>query len=184
MLHTGIDIFSPRFVPSTRSKSVVPIHQKFRLDISPSSAHAKRRIWQEAISTIFLTTPSCKIPKEQRMEYAESSRNEYAPYLLNFLGSPGERHAENVKVRANLKTLSIWDLNLCSDLPRSWPPAYGRAVSLVYGPDYDWFRSLEERIQKEFVGPDCYWKTPPSHMSQDAAGFLGMLGGFRSLLAW
>jgi len=33
------------------------------------------------------------------MNYAESTRNEYAPYLLNFLGSPGERHAENVKVR-------------------------------------------------------------------------------------
>ena len=97
--HIGIDIFSPRFVSSIRSKSVDLIHQKFRLDISPTSVHVKRRIWQEAISTIFLTTPSCQIPKEQQMNYAESPRNEGAPYLLNFLGSPGERHAENVKVK-------------------------------------------------------------------------------------
>jgi len=37
---------------------------------------------------------------------------------------------------------------------------FGRAVSLVYGPDYSWFRSLEETIQKEFIGPDCFWKDP------------------------
>ena len=98
-LHTGIDIFSPRLAWSTRGKSVILINEIFRLDISHSSVHAKRRIWQEAIATIFLTAPSCKIPKEQRMSYAESPRDEYAPYLLNFLGSPGERHAENVKVR-------------------------------------------------------------------------------------
>jgi hypothetical protein len=38
------------------------------------------------------------------MNYAESSRNEYAPYLLDFLGSPGERHAENVKVRVTYRS--------------------------------------------------------------------------------
>ncbi len=26
------------------------------------------------------------------------------------------------------------------------------------GPDYEWFRYMEETIQKHFVGPDCYWK--------------------------
>ena len=91
-------IYSPQGLRSFWRKVVVLIHETLRLDISPSSPHAKRRIWQEAISTIFLTAPSCKIPKEQRMNYAESPRNEYAPYLLKFLGSPGERHAENVRV--------------------------------------------------------------------------------------
>ena len=36
--------------------------------------------------------------------------------------------------------------------------AYHKAVKLVSGPDYEWFRYMEETIQKHFVGPDCYWK--------------------------
>ncbi|KAF9787179.1 hypothetical protein BJ322DRAFT_706318 [Thelephora terrestris] len=134
----SVDVFSPR------------------LDISPSSVHAKRRIWQEAISTIFLTAPSSKIPKEQRMNYAESTRNEYAPYLLDFLGSPGERHAENVKIFREI----------C-------PLAYSRAVGLVYGPDSSWFRRLEETIQRELVGPDCFWKDPSQPHIPGCSRFFG-----------
>lgn len=80
---TGIDIFSPR------------------LDLSSNSPHTKRRIWQEAITTLLLTDEHCRIPKEQKMEFKQARQNEYPPYLLNFKGSVGERHVENLKVRGN-----------------------------------------------------------------------------------
>ncbi|PSS37675.1 hypothetical protein PHLCEN_2v499 [Hermanssonia centrifuga] len=76
----SIDIFSPR------------------LDLSPTSAHIRRRIWQEAISVLILTNPECGIPKIQPMQFAQARDSEYPPYLLAFAGSPGERHVENLKV--------------------------------------------------------------------------------------
>ena len=76
----GIDIFSPR------------------LDLSSNSPHAKRRIWQEAITTLLLADEHCRIPKEQKMDFKQARSSEYPPYLLNFKGSPGERHVENLKV--------------------------------------------------------------------------------------
>ena len=36
--------------------------------------------------------------------------------------------------------------------------AYTKAVRLISGPDYEWFRYLEETILEHFIGPDCYWK--------------------------
>lgn len=72
-----------------------PIHS---LDIAPSSIHSKRRIWQESITTLLLTRAECAIPKEQAMEFAQSRNSEFPPYLLGFRGTPGERHAENLKV--------------------------------------------------------------------------------------
>ena len=69
-----------------------------RLDISSSSSHTKRRVWQEAISALLLIDPDCAIPKKQVMAFAQARDSEYPPYLLNFMGSPGERHVENLKV--------------------------------------------------------------------------------------
>jgi hypothetical protein len=77
----SIDVFSPR------------------LDVSRSSPHTKRRIWQEAITALFLTSPECKIPDKQPMYYIQAKCSQFPPYLLNFQGSPGERHVENIKVR-------------------------------------------------------------------------------------
>ena len=68
------------------------------VDLTPASNHPKRRIWQEAITTLFLTSPECGIPKEQPMHYAQARDTEFPPYLLNFTGMPGERHVENLKV--------------------------------------------------------------------------------------
>ncbi|KAI0651926.1 hypothetical protein C8Q79DRAFT_997151 [Trametes meyenii] len=106
------------------------------LDLSSTSPHTKRRIWQEALSTLLLTDEDCRIPKTQRIEYKQSRDGEYPPYLLHFAGSPGERHI----------------------LREVGAVAYAKAVALVSGPDYEWFRYLEETIQKHFVGPDSYWK--------------------------
>jgi hypothetical protein len=35
---------------------------------------------------------------------------------------------------------------------------YHRAVALITGPDYEWFKYLEGEIQQHFIGPDCYWR--------------------------
>ena len=32
------------------------------------------------------------------MHYAQARDTEFPPYLLNFTGTPGERHVENLKV--------------------------------------------------------------------------------------
>ncbi|KII93751.1 hypothetical protein PLICRDRAFT_101645 [Plicaturopsis crispa FD-325 SS-3] len=121
----SIDIFSPR------------------VDISPTSRHVRRRIWQESITTLLLTSPECAIPKKQRMVFAQARDSEYPPYLLNFSGSPAERHVENIKILRDVGSL-----------------AYSKAVALVAGPDFAWFKYLEDEIQKRLVGPDCYWRNP------------------------
>ncbi|TFK30404.1 hypothetical protein FA15DRAFT_579807 [Coprinopsis marcescibilis] len=125
----SVDIFSPR------------------LDVSPSSVHIKRRIWQESVTTLLLTDADCQIPSDQPMSFAQAQDNEYPPYLLDFRGTPGERHAENMKI-----------------LRETGDMGYKQAVSLLNGPDYAWYRYLEEQIQKHFVGPDSYWH-PPSEES-------------------
>ncbi|KAH9898326.1 hypothetical protein C8Q73DRAFT_395301 [Cubamyces lactineus] len=133
----SIDIFSPR------------------LDISSTSVHAKRRIWQEAISTLLLTDKECQIPAKQKMEYKQARDGEYPPYLLNFAGSPGERHVENLKILREVGS-----------------GAYTKAASLVSGPDYEWFRYLEQTIQQHFIGPDSYWK-PPGIKPRNCTRFFG-----------
>ncbi|KAI0361534.1 hypothetical protein OH77DRAFT_1545714 [Trametes cingulata] len=121
----SIDIFSPR------------------LDLSSTSPHTKRRIWQEAISTLLLTDDTTRIPEKQKMEFKQARDSEYPPYLLQFMGSPGERHVENLKAAILREVGSI---------------AYTKAVALASGPDYEWFGHLEETIQRHFIGPDSYWK--------------------------
>lgn len=48
---------------------------------------------------MFLTNPETRIPVSQQMAYDEAPNGEWPPYLVNFQGSAGERHAENIKVR-------------------------------------------------------------------------------------
>lgn len=83
-----------------------------RLDISATSVHLKRRIWQETLSALFLTDKECKIPKDQSMTFAQARDSVYPPYLLDFTGSPGARHVENLKVGLlMLRSLNIANLN-------------------------------------------------------------------------
>ncbi|KAI0936419.1 hypothetical protein AcV5_004565 [Taiwanofungus camphoratus] len=133
----SIDMFSPR------------------VDISSSSPHTKRRIWQEAITTLVLTSPDCEIPKTQAMEFKQARDNEYPPYLLNFAGTPGERLVENLKILREIGSV-----------------AYYTAVGLMSGPEHARIRHLEEAIQNHFIGPDCYWK-PPAAPIPNCTNFFG-----------
>ncbi|KAG7450562.1 uncharacterized protein BT62DRAFT_884109 [Guyanagaster necrorhizus] len=136
----SIDIFSPR------------------LDLSPLSLHTKRRIWQESITALLLTSPECRIPAKQRMVFAQARDSEFPPYLLNFSGTPAERHAENLKILREIGSLK-----------------YNKASALLSGPDYEWFRKLESQIQKYFIGPDCYWKSP-SETKPESVGCANFFG--------
>ncbi|KAI0778259.1 hypothetical protein BD413DRAFT_103537 [Trametes elegans] len=150
----SIDIFSPRYVKDLVNMAV-PAERINSLDVSASSPHVKRRIWQEAISTLLLTDQSCRIPQEQLMRFKQARDGEYPPYLLHFAGSPGERHAENLKILREVGSI-----------------AYAKAVALASGPDYEWFRYLEETIQRHFIGPDSYWK-PQGVKPRNCTRFFG-----------
>ncbi|KAJ6604613.1 hypothetical protein DFH09DRAFT_1123281 [Mycena vulgaris] len=102
-----------------------------RLDTSANSLHTRRRIWQESITTLFLTNTDCRIPDDQPMEFAQARDSEYPPYLLRFSGRPAERHIENIKILREIGSLD-----------------YHKA----------WFKYLEGEIQQHFIGPDCYWR--------------------------
>ncbi|KAI0032741.1 hypothetical protein K488DRAFT_78307 [Vararia minispora EC-137] len=133
-----IDIFSPR------------------IDLTPSSPHLRRRIWQESVSTLILTDTDCRIPREQAMRFIKGSDLEYPPYLLEFLGSPGERHVENLEI---LREIGSY--------------AYSRASSLASGPDFEWFRGLVREIQESYVGPDSYWHDPAATVVPGRTRFFG-----------
>ncbi|TRM60170.1 hypothetical protein BD626DRAFT_408024 [Schizophyllum amplum] len=134
----SIDIFSPH------------------LDLTPFSLHAKRRIWQESISTLLLTNTQCRIPSKQKMLFAEGRDSEYPPYLLDFAGSPGERHVENLKI-----------------LREEGLMAYRRAVTLTTGPDSLRFLRMRDIIQQHYIGPDCYWRPSGRHQIVNCKAHFG-----------
>uniref|UniRef100_A0A0W0F5N8 T6SS Phospholipase effector Tle1-like catalytic domain-containing protein n=1 Tax=Moniliophthora roreri TaxID=221103 RepID=A0A0W0F5N8_MONRR len=136
----SIDVFSPR------------------LALSFPSPHVKRRIWQESITALLLTSPECKIPPQQKMAFAEARDSEFPPYLLNFIGTPGERHVENLKASILREVGSL---------------EYRKAVALTYGPDYERYRQLEDEIQQHYTGPDCYWKDPRQNSIKHCTHFFG-----------
>lgn len=53
------------------------------------------------------------------MTYAQARDSEYPPYLLDFTGTPGERHAENIKVNIFVLSPALKRLRIL-DSSRSW----------------------------------------------------------------
>ncbi|KAF5312519.1 hypothetical protein D9619_003561 [Psilocybe cf. subviscida] len=128
----SVDIFSPR------------------LDTSSTSIHTKRRIWQESITALMLTDLDCAIPPKQPMAFAQSRDSRFPPYLLDFMGTPGERHVENLKIFREVGSYE-----------------YNRAVELSSGPDFALYQHLEDVILKNFIGPDSYWKPLEADEEED-----------------
>ena len=46
-------------------------------------------------------------------------------------------------------------------------------VSLMAQTTLKWFRNLEETIQMELIGPDCYWKDPSQLHGPGYSKFFG-----------
>jgi hypothetical protein len=50
---------------------------------------------------------------------------------------------------------------------------YTRAVALTSGPDASWYKHLEEEIQKNYIGPDNYWKKPDEEAIPGCSNYFG-----------
>jgi hypothetical protein len=146
----------------------------FRLDISSSSPHTRRRIWQEAITALFLTSPDCKIPDEQPMHYIQARNSEFPPYLVSFQGSPGERHVENIKVSGSYLAARQLLTPLYSKILREvGTDAYNKAIAISHRPLLPRLLRLTDQIQRNFVGPDCYWRSLTEHLSPGSTRCFG-----------
>lgn len=77
------------------------------LDISLTSIHITRRIWNETLTTVLLTNPDTRMPASQKIIYAEGPSGQWPPYLLGFGGSVSERHVENLKVCLEFELFSF-----------------------------------------------------------------------------
>ncbi|KAF8523077.1 hypothetical protein BU17DRAFT_75023 [Hysterangium stoloniferum] len=118
------------------------------LDISTTSRHVRRRVWQETISVLLYASKECAMPQDQKLEFLEGPRAEdptakWPPYLVDFRGTPAERHAENLKILRDLGGLE-----------------YAKGVALNTGLHSERMGFIQERIQRDFIGPDSYWSTP------------------------
>ncbi|KAL0951249.1 hypothetical protein HGRIS_007967 [Hohenbuehelia grisea] len=131
----------------------------FSIDVfSPlmdTSIHLRRRIWQESITTLLLTSPDCKIPPKQPMSFAQARDLDFPPYLLEFAGTPAERHVENLKILREIGSV-----------------AYMKGVAIITGPDQELHKQLADEIQNNIVGPDSYWK-PDSAIKPGCSSFFG-----------
>jgi hypothetical protein len=107
------------------------------------------------------------------MTFAQAPDAEYPPYLLNFAGSPGERHVENLKVRQTMTFSSLSSTWLAQILREVGLSAYNKAASLMHGPDSTRLKNVEDTIQEKFVGPDCYWKNPTERSAPGYTKFFG-----------
>lgn len=108
-----------------------------------------------------LTSPDCQIPPEQDMLFAQARDSEFPPYLLDFLGSPSERHVENLKVLLlTSPPLVIVIIEICcvQILREIGTLAYARGVALISSADHELYSDIAKEIQNNFIGPDCYWK--------------------------
>ncbi|KAG8948531.1 hypothetical protein FRC04_009741 [Tulasnella sp. 424] len=103
--------------------------------------HVNRRIYQESISILLLALPQCRMPPSQNLVFNEAFGGDWPPYLMDFSGSPAERHVENLKI--------LRDVGF---------DAYQQGVVARYGQNKHHLKELERRIERELVGPDAYWK--------------------------
>ena len=89
------------------------------------------------------------MPMDQVIAFSISDEDEWPPYLIGFQGSVAERHIENLKI---VKQIGI--------------EAYRREVDFCRTQEGIYRQSLIRKIQKEFAGPDSYWRpTEPSFPS-------------------
>lgn len=141
----------------------------FSIDIfSPSldlEKHIARRIQQESLSTLLLAAPEYRIPPRHPLVFhtiaVGDKKCPIPPYLLDFKGTQGERHIENLKILREL------------GLPR-YINACERLKQLVRYTKLEG-ESLWDLILDNCTGPDCYWE-PSRSKSDHSASALSHFG--------
>jgi hypothetical protein len=101
--------------------------------------HIKRRVWQEALSTVLLSGREYRMPLNQLVTF--SVQDDCPPYLLAFQGTAAERHVENLKI---LQHVGVTE--------------YANSVEILRGKDSSKWKRIMKQIQLNYAGPDAYWK--------------------------
>ncbi|KIO16308.1 hypothetical protein M407DRAFT_232679 [Tulasnella calospora MUT 4182] len=81
------------------------------------------------------------MPKSQNLVFNEAPSGDWPPYLMDFSGSPAERHVENLKI--------LRDVGF---------DQYQQGVIARYGQNRHHLKELERHIERDLIGPDAYWK--------------------------
>ncbi|KAJ1043173.1 hypothetical protein NDA10_005586 [Ustilago hordei] len=118
--------------------------------------HIKRRVWQETLSILILCGPQYHMPLEQVIAFSVSDQNSWPSYLIDFQGSVAERHIENLKI---VKQIGI--------------EAYRREVHFCRTQEGMYREKLIRTIQRDFTGPDAYWRPQEPPFPSGVMSFFG-----------
>ncbi len=118
--------------------------------------HIKRRIWEETLSILILCGREYHMPLEQVIAFSMSEEDNWPPYLIDFQGSVAERHIENLKI---VKQIGI--------------EAYRNEVDFCRTEEGIYRSKLIRKIQRDFAGPDAYWRPQEPPFPSGVMSFFG-----------
>lgn len=118
--------------------------------------HIKRRVWEETLSILILCGPEYHMPLEQVIAFSVSDEEKWPPYLIDFQGSVAERHIENLKI---VKQIGI--------------EAYRTEVDISRSEEGMYRQQLIRTIQRDFAGPDAYWRPTEPPFPSGVMSFFG-----------
>lgn len=118
--------------------------------------HIKRRVWEETLSIIILCGREYHMPLEQVIAFSVSDEDKWPPYLIDFQGSVAERHIENLKI---VKQIGI--------------EAYRTEVDISRTEEGIYRAKLMRTIQRDFAGPDAYWRPQEPPFPSGVMSFFG-----------
>ncbi|CBQ68303.1 conserved hypothetical protein [Sporisorium reilianum SRZ2] len=118
--------------------------------------HIKRRVWEETLSILILCGREYHMPLEQVIAFSVSDEDKWPPYLIDFQGSVAERHIENLKI---VKQIGIEAYRTHVDVSRTQEGIYRQ--------------KLMRTIQRDFAGPDAYWRPQEPPFPSGVMSFFG-----------
>ncbi|KAJ1033853.1 hypothetical protein NDA16_000061 [Ustilago loliicola] len=118
--------------------------------------HIKRRVWEETLSILILCGREYHMPLEQVIAFSVSDEDNWPPYLIDFQGSVAERHIENLKI---VKQIGI--------------EAYRREIDFGRTQEGIYREKLIRTIQRDFAGPDAYWRPQQPPFPSGVMSFFG-----------
>jgi len=130
--------------------------------------HVARRVWQESFTTLLLAESRYRMPTKEKIEFA--STEAVGAYLLNFRGTVGERHVENIKV-LNLVSPATIMLTKGQILREVGLERYAESLATHTAPESFRLRAIQRAIMQHFTGPDCYWR--PAQVNRNITSFFG-----------
>lgn len=162
-LEWSIDIFSPH------------------IDIEPwTSVHVKRRVWEETLSAVIMTSETMGMPPGKEVLYSESREGRWPPFLVNFgmtgASSPHqsgcEKQADVLSSRqllSGMRRISTF-VSSCPLISSRSTDFYARLQILRRLGSPSYYQALDLSKQKRWdalrnavfpLGPDSYFRPRP-----------------------